>query len=126
MKVMSRTFAAGALLVITGAAMGIAFDHLVVFARRHGHVPPAAVDVQQAHERLLAEMDTALGLTPLQHDSVKSIFARHQHTIDSAWRLIHRQVNVGMDSVHAELQAALRPEQMDALHAKLGALVKRN
>jgi ABC-type molybdate transport system ATPase subunit len=124
MTMRSRGFAAGALLVVTGAAIGIAFDHLVVFARHRVHVPPAAADVGQRHEQLLAELDTALALSPAQHDAIKSILARHQSSIDSAWRLMHRQVDVGMDSVHAELRAALRPDQMDALHAKMGALVR--
>ena len=126
MSAKSRAVVAGALLVVTGAAIGIAFDHLVVFASHRGHLPAAAVDVRQSHEALLAEFDTALDLTPEQHEAVKSIFARHQHAIDSAWRQLHSQINVGMDSVHAELRAALRPEQMDALHAKLGALVRRH
>jgi hypothetical protein len=111
----TRSIVAGALLVLTGAAGGIAVDHLVVFSRHmmHGSSPSGAA---ATHAALLGELDHALHLTPPQHDSIKAILTRHQRSIDSAWQLIHQHVNAGMDSVHQELGAVLRPEQLTLLH----------
>ena len=116
MTARTRSLVAGALLVLTGAAGGVAFDHLVVFthhmmAHRDSPSGPATT-----HAALLGELDQALHLTPPQHDSIKAILNRHQRSIDSAWRLIHQNMDAGMDSVHQELGAVLRPDQLTLLH----------
>ena len=107
----TRSLVAGALLLLTGAAGGVAVDHLIVF-RRHA----AMADSAARHTAvLLAELDRVLSLTPAQHDAIDSILVRHQQAIDSAWRLIHHQVDAGMDSVHREVRAILNPSQMTLL-----------
>ena len=107
----TRSLVAGALLLLTGAAAGVAVDHLVIF-RRHAAMHDAAAGHAAM---LLAELDRVLNLTPSQHDALGAILVRHQQAIDSAWRLIHHQVDAGMDSVHREVRAILRPEQMTLL-----------
>lgn len=111
-----RSILASALLLLIGAAGGIAIDHLVVF-RRHGLAmgSPSSGTAATHTAVLLAELDRILHLTPPQHDSINAILRRHQQSIDSAWRVIHGQLDAGMDSVHRELQAILRPEQMTQL-----------
>ena len=111
-----RSIAASVLLLLIGAASGVAVDHLILF-HRHGRAMGASSSgTSTTHMAvLLAELDRVLHLTPAQHDSISAILARHQQSIDSAWRVIHGQVNAGMDSVHRELQAILRPEQMTEL-----------
>jgi hypothetical protein len=112
----SRSIVASALLLLIGAASGIAVDHLVLFHRHHSATGAASSGTSTRHmTTLLAELDRVLQLTPAQHDSISAILTRHQQSIDSAWRVIHGQVNAGMDSVHRELQAILRPEQMTLL-----------
>jgi hypothetical protein len=107
----TRSVIAGALLLLTGAAGGVAVDHLIVF-RRHA----AMSDSGATHTAvLLAELDRVLSLTPAQHEAIGAILVRHQQAIDSAWRVIHHQVDAGMDSVHREVRAILRPEQMALL-----------
>jgi hypothetical protein len=112
-----RSIAASALLLLIGAASGIAVDHLILF-HSHGSAmrgSPSSGTPTTHMAVLLAELDRVLHLTPAQHDSINGILARHQQSIDSAWRVIHGRVNAGMDSVHRELQTILRPEQMTSL-----------
>ena len=111
-----RSIAASVLLLLIGAASGIAIDHLILF-HRHGRATGASASgTATTHMAvLLAELDRVLHLTPAQHDSINGILTRHQQSIDSAWRVIHGQVDAGMDSVHRELKAVLQPEQMTEL-----------
>lgn len=111
MTARTRSFVAGALLLLTGAAGGVAVDHLIVFRRQAAISDPGARHTAV----LLAELDRVLSLAPAQHEAIGAILVRHQQAIDSAWRVIHHQVDAGMDSVHREVRAILRPEQMALL-----------
>jgi hypothetical protein len=111
-----RSIMASVLLLLIGAASGIAVDHLVLFHRHGSAMGASSSGTATTHMAvLLAELDRVLQLTPPQHASINAILTRHQQSIDSAWRVIHGQVNAGMDSVHQELRAILRPEQMTQL-----------
>lgn len=110
-----RSIAASALLLFTGAAIGVAIDHLVIFHRHAAAANAATSSIAANHGKLLAALDTLLRLTPPQHDSIAALLTRHQQSIDSAWRLIHRHLDAGMDSVHHELRTILTPDQLKAL-----------
>ena len=116
MTARTRSILASGLLLLIGAAAGIAVDHLIVF-RQHrfamGGEPTSGA--AEMHAALLADLDRVLHLTPFQHDSINAILKRHQRSIDSAWQVIHGRMDAGMDSVHRELMGILRPEQMTLL-----------
>lgn len=111
----TRSLAAGALLLCIGAATGVVIDHLLIFRRPASAMNAATPTIAVNHATLLAQLDTLLQLTPPQHDSIRAILTRHQQSIDSAWELIHRHLNAGMDSVHHELRTVLRPDQLQRL-----------
>ena len=111
----ARSIAAGTLLLVAGAASGIAVDHVLVFRRHAAEMNASPSHTAAVHTALLAELDQVLHLTAAQHDTIDAILKRHQLSIDSAWRLIHMQLNAGMDSVHHELQGVLDPGQMTLL-----------
>jgi|ERR1043166_5165837 hypothetical protein len=98
------------LLLLSGAASGLALEHLVILHHRHTEQP-------QSLAPLMVHLDSALDLTPAQRESVRVIFAHHQVAIDSAWRILHGRVLGVLDSVHRELARVLSPDQIKALHA---------
>jgi hypothetical protein len=114
MKVRLRTLLTALLLVLSGGALTLLVEHLIVRPR----APAASPTVR--HAALLAEMDTTLHLTPAQRDSIHAIFVRHQGLMDSAWRSIHQRLATTMDSVHHELEAVLQPDQLAAFRAWMG------
>jgi len=104
-----RSVLVSALLVLSGAVLALAIQHLI--APRGDPGSPAVL-----HAAILAEMDTTLNLTAAQRDSIQAIFVRHQALVDSAWRTINQRVDATMDSVHRELQRVLDPSQQAAFH----------
>ena len=97
------------LFLVTGSALTLLVQHLV--ARAH----PAGSAAAQ-HEAMLSQMDSVLGLTPAQRDSVHAVFVRHQLRVDSGWRAINERLRVTMDSVHVEILQILNPAQIATFH----------
>jgi len=46
---------------------------------------------------------------------VHEILVRHQAAVDEAWSLVHSRLESAIDSVTAEIEAALEPGQRDRL-----------
>ena len=97
------------LFLVTGSALTLLVQHLI--ARSH----PAGSAAAQ-HAAMLSQMDSALGLTSAQRDSVHAIFARHQLRVDSGWRAINQGLRATMDSVHVEILQILNPAQIATFH----------
>lgn len=98
-------FRGAALLALTfaaGAMAGVAYDR---------HVAPMHQAVPANARELMTHLERELKLDSAQRTKAEAIMARHQGTIDSAWRALQPRVGANLDSVHRELFALLTPEQ---------------
>lgn len=59
----------------------------------------------------MRSLDRDLALDSAQHAAIVRVFARHQATIDSAWRTVRPAVRAAMDSSQMEIYNVLRPDQ---------------
>jgi hypothetical protein len=109
MKVRLRSILIAILLILSGGVLTLMIERFVV--RHNTGATPARL-----HLSLIAEMDSTLGLTPAQHDSIHAIFVRHQSQMDTAWRSINERMHTTMDSVHHEVFRVLKPAQIAAFH----------
>ena len=105
MSTSPRTAAAllivGALLA--GVVLGIAGDR----AWMHWHRPSRAPHL----DRVIEHLDHVLDLTPQQHESVKQIVQRHGVRIGAISTSIRPQMRQEIDSMNAEIENVLTPEQ---------------
>ncbi|HUP90193.1 MAG TPA: hypothetical protein VM100_12610 [Longimicrobiales bacterium] len=112
-----KSWAIALLLIITGAALGLATEHALIL--HHGgfhqrvHGPSTGPASSQA---ILTTLDNVLKLSPAQHDSIDGVLKRHQTEIDSVWRTIHFKLRGSMDSVHTEIGRVLTPKQTKQFH----------
>lgn len=102
-----RVFIAFAGVLALGIALGIVAD-------RRWLVPaPAslAVDPMTSADALIAVMRREVGLDDAQTRTVRQILARHQESVDSAWRAVRPNVHRAIGSAQMEIAMVLRPEQ---------------
>lgn len=95
-------------LLVIGAVLGIAVDR-----RLHGGAAPhgaAAV----LHEAAMSGMAEEIALTPEQRRQVEAILRSRHDAMQSVWHTIHEQLGTTLDSVHAEIEVVLSPEQQEA------------
>ncbi len=101
-------------LLVIGAVVGIAVDR-----RLHAggsHSPVAAF-----HEAAMSGMVEEIELTPEQRRQVEEILRSRHDTMQSLWQAIHHQLGTTLDSVHAEIEVVLTPEQREAFRRWLRA-----
>lgn len=103
------------LLVVSGAALGLATEHAIIL-HRHGLQHQHRQTVLPSHAVILSALDDVLKLTPAQHDSIDKVLRRHQKEIDDAWLAIHRQMATNMKDVHNEIAHVLTPDQINKFH----------
>lgn len=100
-------------LLVLGAVLGIAADrHL-----QRGHDPVTVVAM--SHDGAIEYFRERFDLDEDQVRRIHEVFLRHQTSVDSLWRVVRPHMTTAIDSVHAELEAILRPAQRDAFMAWL-------
>lgn len=91
-------------LVVLGAVLGIAID-------RHflpgNHTSAAAA----FHDMTMSSLEERLDLTADQRRQIDSIVGARHNTLRHAWQMLHSQLGAAVDTVHAEVEVVLTPEQ---------------
>lgn len=103
-------------ILAIGVVVGVALDRVVLLhgdSAPHGAIPTDTLDA--GHSDLLRELGTELGMTDAQASQVHEILTRHQEAVDEAWAAVHSRLASAIDSVTAEIEAILEPEQRDRL-----------
>jgi Spy/CpxP family protein refolding chaperone len=91
-------------LIVLGAVIGIALDRHLHSSGGHG--PAAAF-----HEITMSSLEERLDLTRDQRSRIDSIVADRHDTLRNAWQMLHVRLGAAVDSVHADVEAVLTPEQ---------------
>ena len=94
-------------LLVLGAVAGIAIDRHVV-SRDH------AITAAAFHEMTMSALEERLDLTADQRRRIDSIVVARHNTLRHAWQMLHAQLGAAVDTVHAEIEAVLTPEQRAA------------
>lgn len=105
-----------AALMLTGVALGIVLDRMVL-AR-----PADAASMRADHLSIVTSLTDQLGLDEGQAARVREILDRHQQVVDDTWAATHRALLAALDSVTVQVEAELRPGQIAAFHAWIDAL----
>lgn len=102
-------------LLVIGAVIGVTVDRGL-----HGgsspHGPAAAL-----HEAAMSGMVEGIVLTPEQRRQVEAILRSRHNAMQPLWDSIHGHLATTLDSVHAEIEAVLTPDQRDAFRRWLRA-----
>ena len=98
--------AAGSLLLL-GAAAGVAADRAV-----HMHRAPHVIDLTEVHTNPIGVIERVIELRPQQRARIEAILAARQGNMDAAWHQARAHMQALVDSVVAEIQAELDPEQV--------------
>jgi hypothetical protein len=97
-------------LTALGFTVGVATDRLWLSG-------PTAVETPEgARERLLDDLQSTVGLNDEQLRSVHIILSQNQEVISSAWENVQPQLSAAVDSVWAQINAVLDPEQAEEFH----------
>jgi Spy/CpxP family protein refolding chaperone len=95
-------------LIVLGAVLGIALDrHL---HSSDGRGPAAAA----FHDITMSSLEERIDLTAEQRRQIDSIVGARHNTLRHAWQTLHSQLGAAVDTVHAEIEAVLTPEQRTA------------
>jgi hypothetical protein len=107
MSARSRVLLALSGVFAFGCALGVAGDRLWLAPR------PAAVaaNPMESADALVAVMQREVGLDESQARSVRAILARHQSSVDSAWRAVRPNVHRAIGEAQMEIAVLLRPDQ---------------
>ncbi len=112
----SRAVGVFSLLAI-GAILGVALDR-TLHSPSHGMMADHAQQIRESlHEQALGELHQRLELTGDQRETIDRVFRRHQATVDRTWETLRPHIESVVDSVHAEIEAVLTPEQRAAFRA---------
>ena len=90
-----------------GVALGVTADRFWLLPRP----PAAAPNPMESAEVLVAVMQREVGLDEAQVRTVRLILARHQSSVDSAWRAVRPNVHKAIDAAKMEIALVLRPDQ---------------
>lgn len=107
MSARARVFVALAGVLALGVALGIVVDR-VWLAAAPAHL---AADPMTSADALIAVMKREVGLDDAQTRTVRQILARHQESVDSAWRAVRPNVHRAIGSAQMEIAMVLRPDQ---------------
>ena len=107
MSARARVFVALAGVLALGVALGIVVDR-VWLAPAPAHL---AADPMTSADALVAVMKREVGLDDAQTRTVRQILARHQESVDSAWRAVRPNVHRAIGSAQMEIAMVLRPDQ---------------
>jgi hypothetical protein len=90
-----------------GIALGIAADRVWLVPKPAG----LATDPMTSADALVAVMRHEVHLDDAQTQTVRQILARHQQSVDSAWRAVRPNVHRAIGSAQMEIARVLRPDQ---------------
>ncbi|HYK09631.1 MAG TPA: hypothetical protein VEV39_02405 [Gemmatimonadales bacterium] len=88
---------------------GAAVDHGVIIWR-HRHDPMMFRPVPRRRD-MVSALTKELGLSPVQQDLARAIFARHRCDLRDIWRVAHPRFDSLRVRVDSELSAVLNPDQ---------------
>ena len=102
-----RAILVAVLMFMVGLALGVGVDRHVLsrHAMRHSHGA-------MSHDAVIAQLDTLLDLTAVQHESLTVVAKRHQASVDSAWDVMNGRLRMTIDSARHEMESFLTPEQV--------------
>lgn len=109
MTARARAFAALVGVLVVGMTLGVVTDRAWM-ARR-----PAAAsqDPMASADALVAVMRREVGLDDGQTREIRGILARHQASVDSAWRAVRPNVHRAIGLAQMEIATVLRPDQRE-------------
>lgn len=100
----ARAVLAALSLIVLGAVLGIALDRHLHSSEGHG--PAAAL-----HGIMMSSFEERVDLTAEQRRQIDSIVGARHNSLRNAWQMLHTQLGAAVDTVHAEVEAILTPEQ---------------
>jgi len=104
-------------ILAIGVVVGIWLDRVVLHPTAlAADTSPAAVALDANHEGFLQGLRDELGLTEAQASQIRQIMSRNQTAVDDAWSAVHFRLEAAIDSVTAEIEVILDPEQREGLH----------
>ena len=103
-------------LIVLGAVLGIAVDRQLHSSDGHG---PSAV----LHDIMMSSFEERLDLTAEQRRQIDSIVGARHNSLRNAWQMLHTQLGAAVDTVHAEVEAILTPEQRVAFREWLREVI---
>ena len=104
----STTWAAALLVATFGAGVAVGVGGRAMWVR---YASAAAPERAHGVERLMAELDRDLRLTPVQHDSVHTILLRHYTRISEAWETVRPRFDTLRAAMDSEVSRQLTPEK---------------
>ena len=107
MNARARVLIAFAGVFAFGGALGIAADRVWLVPRP----APVAADPMTSADALVAVMQREVGLDEAQARTVRQILARHQSSVDSAWRAVRPNVHRAIGAAQMEIAMVLRADQ---------------
>ena len=110
MKQSTKAFIGALALTGLGFSLGVATDRFWL----SGSVP--AESQEEVRGRLLADLQATVGLSEEQLTSVHMIFSRYQVVISAAWEDMQPQLESALDSVFAQINDVLDPDQVEMFH----------
>jgi len=99
-----------------GVVVGLLLDRAFLNPTELAADVPAEMALDATHESFFQDMRADLGFTEMQARQVQQIFAKHQAAVNDAWSAVHTRLNAAIDSVTAEIEAVLEPDQREKLH----------
>ena len=107
-------------ILAIGVVLGVLLDRVILHRVDPAvHSPTGAMALAASHGDFLRELQTDLGLTEEQAGRVQGVLTRHQAAVNDAWTAVHSRLDAAIDSVTAEIEVLLDPEQRAGLHAWL-------
>ena len=101
----TATVVGGLSLLVLGAVLGVTVDRVWL-----AHHTPQ-IDGPELHKAALSFFHDELELDEHQVAEIHEVFMEHQPSIDSSWQKLRPQLLSAVDSVHAEIESVLTPEQ---------------
>lgn len=96
---LTATFAAGVAVGVGGRALWVRYATAAAPPRTRGI------------DRMMAELDAELHLTPVQHDSVHAILERHWARMSAVWETVRPQLDAMRAAMDSDVARQLTPEQ---------------
>ncbi len=104
----STTWAVTLLVATFAAGVAVGAGGRALWVR---HAAAAAPERARGVDRMMAELDDELRLTPVQHDSVRAILQRHWTEMGALWEKVRPPFDSMRARLDSEVSHQLTPEQ---------------
>ncbi|HEX9283713.1 MAG TPA: hypothetical protein VF882_07985 [Gemmatimonadales bacterium] len=104
----STAWAAALLAATFAAGVAVGVEGRALWVRRAG---AAAPERARGVDRMMAELDDELRLTPAQHDSVRAIVQRHWTAMGAQWERVRPPFDSMRARMDSEVSRQLTPDQ---------------